>query len=116
MAKREEIFQNLRHAQVSAYYLQVKEYSERLEWTPNSSSSSVSSLLQKHFDQCLTADALNEIESTIHQVCLFPRIVVSLTLRSSWKNNSINNGNIISRYANNWNISVNVWAKRVVCR
>ena len=111
-----ETFQNLRHGQVSSYYLKVKEYSERLEWTPVSSSCTVASLLQKQFDRCLTADALNEIESTIRQVSLFELFFVFTERRSSWKNRSISNEHVITRYVNNSIISANVWAKLVVYR
>ncbi|CAF0869418.1 unnamed protein product [Rotaria sordida] len=58
---------DLRLSQVSSYYLKVKEYSEQLEWTP-SSSSTVEYLLLEQFDRCLTADCLNEIENTIHDL------------------------------------------------
>ncbi|CAF2666978.1 unnamed protein product [Rotaria sp. Silwood2] len=57
----------LRLSQVSSYYLKLKEYSEQLEWTPPSSST-VEYLLLEQFDRCLTADCLNEIENTIHNL------------------------------------------------
>ncbi|CAF5066790.1 unnamed protein product [Rotaria sp. Silwood1] len=57
----------LRLSQVSSYYLKLKEYSEQLEWTP-STSSTVEFLLLEQFDRCLTADCLNEIENTIHDL------------------------------------------------
>ena len=53
---------------MSCYYLKLKEYSEQLEWTPSSSSSPVEYLLLEQFDRCLTANALNEIEQTLHEV------------------------------------------------
>ncbi|CAF3117056.1 unnamed protein product [Rotaria sp. Silwood2] len=59
---------DLRLTQVSSYYLKLKEYSEQLEWTPSSPKSTVQYLLLEQFDCCLTADCLNEIESTIHQL------------------------------------------------
>ncbi|CAF1037891.1 unnamed protein product [Rotaria magnacalcarata] len=58
---------DLRRTQVSTYYLKLKEYSEQLEWTPPSSST-VEYLLFEKFDRCLTADCLNEIENTIHNL------------------------------------------------
>jgi hypothetical protein len=58
---------DLRLKQVSSYYLKLKEYSEKLEWTPPSSST-VEYLLFEKFDRCLTADCLNEIENTMHHV------------------------------------------------
>ncbi|UJR38308.1 hypothetical protein I4U23_030978 [Adineta vaga] len=57
----------LRLTQVSSYYQKLKHYSEQLEWTPLPSSS-VEYLLFEKFDLCLTADCLNEIESTIHDL------------------------------------------------
>ncbi len=61
------MFQDLRLKQVSSYYSKLKEYSERLEWTPPSPST-IENLLFEKFDRCLTADCLNEIENTIHNV------------------------------------------------
>ncbi|CAF0861300.1 unnamed protein product [Adineta steineri] len=58
----------MRLTQISSYYLKLKELSEQLEWTPASSSSTVEYLLLEQFDRCLTADCLNEIETTIHQL------------------------------------------------
>lgn len=65
--------QDQRLTQVSSYYLKLKDYSERLEWTPTSPSSTVEYLLLEQFDRCLTADDLDEIERTIRQVneCFF---------------------------------------------
>ena len=62
------IFQDQRLIQVSSYYLKLKDYSERLEWTPSSPSSTVEYLLLEQFDRCLTADSLDEIERTIREV------------------------------------------------
>ncbi|UJR07856.1 hypothetical protein I4U23_012139 [Adineta vaga] len=58
----------LRLAQVSTYYIKLKEYSEQLEWTPPSASSTVEHLLLQQFEDCLTADCLNEIEMTMHEL------------------------------------------------
>ncbi|CAF1260531.1 unnamed protein product [Adineta ricciae] len=55
-----------RLAQVSTYYVRLKEYSELLEWTP--SSSTVEHLLLQQYDDCLTADDLNEIEMTMRKL------------------------------------------------
>lgn len=61
-------FQDQRLTQVSGYYLKLRDYSERLEWTPACPSSTVEYLLLEQFDRCLTADNLDEIERTIHEV------------------------------------------------
>ena len=61
-------FQDQRLTQVSGYYLKLRDYSERLEWTPASPSSTVEYLLLEQFDRCLTADNLDEIERTIREV------------------------------------------------
>ncbi|CAF4357447.1 unnamed protein product, partial [Adineta steineri] len=58
---------NLRLSQVSSYYHTLKQYSEQLEWIPLQSST-VEYLLSKKFDSCLTANCLNEIENTIHDL------------------------------------------------
>ncbi|CAF1330707.1 unnamed protein product [Adineta steineri] len=58
---------NLRLSQVSSYYHTLKQYSEQLEWIPLQSST-VEYLLSKKFDLCLTANCLNEIENTIHDL------------------------------------------------
>ena len=62
-------FEDLRLSQVSSYYRKLKEYSEQLEWIP-ASSSNIEHLLHEQFDRCLTADCLNEIENTMHEVKL----------------------------------------------
>ena len=61
--------------------MKVKEYSEQLEWTP-SSASTMENLLSEQFDRCLTADALNDIENTIHQVNFSSSVVFSLSNRA----------------------------------
>ena len=58
---------SLRLTQVSSYYQKLKQYSDQLEWTP-APSSSVEYLLLEKYDHCLTADCLNQIETTIHDV------------------------------------------------
>ncbi|CAF1524054.1 unnamed protein product, partial [Adineta ricciae] len=58
---------SLRLTQVSSYYQKLKQYSEQLEWTP-APSSSVEYLLLEKYDHCLTADCLNQIETTIHDL------------------------------------------------
>lgn len=61
-------FQEQRLTQVSSYYLKLREYSEKLEWTPSSPSSAVKYLLCEQFDRCLTVESLDEIETTIREV------------------------------------------------
>lgn len=58
--------QEHRLGQIASYYSVLKEHAERLDWTP--SSSTIVHLFQRDFDQCLRADALNEIETTLHEV------------------------------------------------
>ena len=65
----DRLLQDLRLSQVQSYHSTLKEYAEQLEWTPASSSSpTIVRLLHEQFDRCLTADCLNEIECTLHEV------------------------------------------------
>jgi len=57
-----------RHTLVKSYYLKVKQYSEQLQWTPDREQTTIVNLLMENYDQCLTADCLNEIETTIHDL------------------------------------------------
>ena len=81
------LFQDQRLTQVSSYYLKLKEYSEQLEWTPSSPSSTVEYLLLEQFDRCLTADGLNEIETTIREVRQIFSFIIFLSPRLAGKPN-----------------------------
>lgn len=58
---------DLRLNQVSSYYQKIKDYCQQLDWIPPSPSTA-ENLLAAKFDLCLTADCLNAIETTIHDL------------------------------------------------
>ena len=76
-----------RLGQIASYYSVLKEHAERLDWTPNSST--IVHLFQRDFYQCLRANALNEIETTLHEVRQHLSEFFSINHRASLVRNAI---------------------------